>query len=374
MMPLSTDQNISHKFLNLNWGLIALISLMALIGALALYSAANGSMSPWASKHIARFVVCLCGMIVIAMIDIRWWYRLAYIPFVLGIMLLLAVELTGRIGMGAQRWIDLGVLQLQPSELMKIAIIMVLARYYHTVGADNANNPLLMFWPLLLIAIPTGLVMIQPDLGTAVMMMIAGGAVMFMAGVSIWFFLSIMAVVILSLPIIWQFLHDYQKDRIMTFLNPETDPLGAGYHILQSKIALGSGGIEGKGFLKGTQSHLNFLPEKQTDFIFTLIAEEWGLLGGLTVLSIIGLILAYCTWIALQCRHRFARLMAIGLTVNFSLYIVINIAMVMGVIPVVGVPLPLISYGGTSMLSVMIAFGLIISCYVHRDRKLQTFY
>ena len=257
---------------------------------------------------------------------------------------------------------------------MKIAIIMVLARYYHTVGSENANNPLLMIWPVLMILVPVGLVIIQPDLGTAIMMCAAGGAVMYLAGVSIWIYLTLAVVAILSLPVAWQFLHDYQKDRVMTFLNPETDPLGSGYHIIQSKIALGSGGLEGKGFLKGTQSHLNFLPEKQTDFIFTLWAEEWGMLGGLGLLLIIGLILAYCIWISMQCRHRFSRILAIGLTVNFFLYVVINIAMVMGVIPVVGVPLPLISYGGTTMLAVMIGFGLIMSCYIHRDQKLQSFY
>lgn len=371
-LSLSNEQSITQKFLGLNWGLILLISLMALVGGMSLYSAANGALTPWASRHMARYVVCFAGMILIAMIDIRWWFKFAYVPYILGIIMLVVVEVMGHIGMGAQRWIDLGVINLQPSELMKIAIVMVLARYYHTVGSDNANNLLLILWPLILMGLPTALVLLQPDLGTAIMMCLAGASVMFLAGVSVWFYIGTGALCILSLPIIWQFLHEYQKNRVLTFLNPENDPLGAGYHIIQSKIALGSGGLEGKGFLKGTQSHLNFLPEKQTDFIFTLWVEEWGLFGGLALLTVIGLIFAYCLWIATQCRHRFARLLAVGLTVNFSLYIIINIAMVMGVIPVVGVPLPLISYGGTSMLAAMIAFGLIMSCYVHRDRKLHS--
>lgn len=371
---LNTEQNFTQRFLSLNWGLILLISMISVAGVLSLYSAANGSFSPWAAKHLIRYVICFVGMICVAMVDLRWWYRLAYVPFFLGLILLITVEVMGRTGMGAQRWIDLGVFQLQPSELMKIGVIMALARYYHTIGADNVNNPLLILWPLILISLPVGLVLMQPDLGTAIMIALAGGAVLYLAGVSIWFFLGIGSLGILSLPVIWQFLRDYQKERIMTFLNPESDPLGSGYHILQSKIALGSGGIEGKGFLKGTQSHLNFLPEKQTDFIFTLWAEEWGLMGGLGLLTIMGGVFAYCLWIANQCRLRFARILVAGLTINFSLYIIINIAMVMGIIPVVGVPLPLISYGGTSMLAVMIAFGLIMSCYVYRDRKLQSFF
>ena len=371
---LTQEQSFTQKVLNMNWGLMLLITLMAGVGVLCLYSAANGSFTPWASRHILRFIVCFIGMLCIALIDIRWWYRFAYIPFILGLLLLLTVEITGRVGMGAQRWIDLGFMQLQPSELMKIAIIMALAKYYNAIGVDNASSPVLMIAPLLIVGLPAGLVLIQPDLGTSVIIILAGLGVMYLAGVTIWFFLSAFVAGVLSLPVAWQFLHDYQKDRIMTFLNPESDPLGSGYHILQSKIALGSGGLEGKGFLKGTQSHLNFLPEKQTDFIFTLWAEEWGMLGGFALFLIIGLILAYCSWIALQCRQRFARLLAIGLTINFSLYAIINIAMVMGVIPVVGVPLPLISYGGTSMLAVMISFGLMMSCYIHRDRKLQAFF
>jgi rod shape determining protein RodA len=221
-----------------------------------------------------------------------------------------------------------------------------------------------------MILAPVGLVMLQPDLGTGGKILLAGAAVIFLAGAPIWIFVLGIVGGIAAMPVGWMFLHEYQKDRVRTFMNPEADPLGAGYHIIQSKIALGSAGIEGKGFLQGSQAHLNFLPEKQTDFIFTLWAEEWGLLGGVFLLAIMALIFLYCGWIAFRCRHGFGRLLAFGLMVNFSLYVLINVAMVMGVIPVVGVPLPLISYGGTAMLSILVGFGLIMSCNIHRDTKL----
>lgn len=367
---IKDDQSFASKIQQLNWGLVSLITAVAFIGVLCLFSAANGSFSPWATKHILRFIIGLAVMFIISLIDIKWWYKLTWPAFGAGLVLLLIVEIMGHVGMGAQRWIDLGVMKLQPSELMKIAVVMALAKYFHTAAPENVRSIPFLLPAAGLVFLPVGLVLLQPDLGTSLMIIFAGGAMFFMAGVPYWMFGVVIGSVGAALPVVWHFMHDYQKQRVLTFMNPESDPLGAGYHITQSKIALGSGGIEGKGFLKGTQSHLNFLPEKQTDFIFTLWAEEWGLTGGVFLLILFGLIFAYGLWISFRCRHAYGRYLAAGLTVNFSLYIFINIAMVMGLIPVVGAPLPLISYGGTAMLAAMIGFGLIMSCYIHRDAKL----
>jgi len=367
---LHSEQSLVNKFQNINWGLILLLCCISSIGFLALYSAADGNMQPWASRQLTRFVLGLSVMLVVAMIDIRWWYKLSYPLYILGLILLIIVEVKGQIGMGAQRWIDLGFIQLQPSEMMKIAVVMALAKYFHAASIEDIKSIRFLLPAAFLIVAPVALVLLQPDLGTSLMIVMAGTALMFLAGAPLWLFIAGGVLAIASVPVAWFFLHDYQKQRVLTFLNPESDPLGAGYHITQSKIALGSGGIEGKGFLKGTQSQLNFLPEKQTDFIFTLWAEEWGLFGGLLLLLLMGLVFTYGGWIAMKCRHAYGRLLAFGLTVNFSLYVFINISMVMGLIPVVGAPLPLVSYGGTAMLAVLISFGLIISCNVHRDSKL----
>lgn len=369
-VKLNTDQTIFQKLQNLGWGMVILVSLLACIGFTALYSAAGGGIDPWASKQIARFLVGLVGLIIIALIDIKIWYRLTYPIFIVGFILLIIVEVMGHTGMGAQRWINLGFIQLQPSELMKIAVVMALARYFHAASPEEMRSLRFLVPSLVFIALPVGLVLLQPDLGTSLMIVMAGIAMIFLAGAPIWIFITGSVLSAASLPVAWYFMHDYQKQRVRTFLDPESDPLGAGYHITQSKIALGSGGIEGKGFLQGTQSRLNFLPEKQTDFIFTLWAEEWGLMGGLFLLTLMGLIFVYGIAIAFNCRHAFGRLLAMGLIINFSLYVFINIAMVMGLIPVVGAPLPLVSYGGTSMLAALVGFGLILSCNIHRDSKL----
>lgn len=369
-IKLHSDLTLLQKFAHINWGLVCLLTALACVGFTALYSAADGNLSPWASRQMVRFGVGLCGLIFVALVDIKWWQRLAYHCYALGFVLLIIVEVMGHIGMGAQRWIDLGFIQLQPSELMKIVVIMALARYFHGASAEEIRRIRFLIMPALMILAPIALVLLQPDLGTALMIGMAGAAMFFIAGVPLWLFGVGAALLAASTPLVWTFMHDYQKQRVLTFLHPESDPLGAGYHIIQSKIALGSGGISGKGFLKGTQSHLNFLPEKQTDFIFTLWAEEWGLTGGLLLLALVGVIFIYCGWIAMRCRHTFGRLLAFGLMVNFSLYVFINIAMVMGLIPVVGAPLPLVSYGGTAMLAALIGFGLIISCSIHRDAKL----
>lgn len=370
-ISIEKDEGLLARIVNINWGLVALIVMITGVGVACLYSAGGGNINPWASRHLMRFGLGLCIMFFVAMINIRWWYKLSWPIYFLGLTLLVIVEAMGHVGMGAQRWIDLGIIKLQPSELMKIAVVMALARYFHTSTPDDMRSIRYLILPVLVILTPVAMVMLQPDLGTSLMIVTAGVAMLFMAGAPVWMFLTGIGAVAASIPVAWQFLHEYQKKRVMTFLDPESDPLGAGYHITQSKIALGSGGLGGKGFLQGTQSHLNFLPEKQTDFIFTLWAEEWGLAGGIFLLALFGLVFVYGLYIAMRSRHNYGRYLALGLSVNFSLYVFINIAMVMGLIPVVGAPLPLISYGGTAMLSVMIGFGLMISCNIFRDGKVR---
>lgn len=367
---LSGEGSLLQKLRYINWGLMFLITFFAGIGFAALYSAAGGNFEPWASKQMTRFFVFMVGVVIIAMIDIKIWYRAAYPLYVICLVLLLIVEVMGHVGMGAQRWINLGFIQLQPSELMKICVVLALSRYFHSATLEDMKNFRFLFIGLLFLIGPFLLVATQPDLGTASVITMVGIAMFFLAGAPVWIFIVGGIGGIAAMPMGYMLLHDYQKNRVLTFLDPERDPLGTGYHITQSKIALGSGGWQGKGFLQGTQSHLNFLPEKHTDFIFTLWVEEWGFFGGVFLLGLIGVILAYGAWISLRCRHAFGRLMALGLMVNFSIYCFVNIAMVMGLIPVVGVPLPMISYGGTAMMSVLIGFGLMICCNVHKDSKL----
>ncbi len=364
------DESIFQKARNISWGLTLLIIILASVGFTALYSAAGGNFDPWASRQMNRFLIFLCMMFAIALTDIKLLYKAAYPCYAICLVLLVIVDITGHIGMGAQRWIKLGPLQIQPSELMKIAVVLALARYFHTATREDMKNWRFLLIGLLFLILPFLLVAAQPDLGTSGFIVMVGIAMFFIAGAPLWIFIVGLAGGLAAAPIGWLLLHDYQKQRVLTFMDPERDPLGAGYHITQSKIALGSGGIEGKGFLKGTQSHLNFLPEKQTDFIFTLWVEEWGFVGGIFVLAIVAGILAYGAWIAIRCKHSFGRLLAFGLTVNFSIYVFINVAMVMGLIPVVGIPFPMLSYGGTAMMTVLIGFGLIMSCNVHRSSKL----
>ena len=365
-----SQMSLAEKIRNINWGLVVLVSVLAGVGFATLYSAANGHWDPWAGKQVIRYSVAAAVMLGVAVVDLRTWLRGAYLIYGIAFLLLIAVEVRGAIGMGAQRWIDLGVIQLQPSEIMKIALVLALARYFHGLSIEDIGRPLLLVAPMLLVLVPAALVLKQPDLGTAMMLVLGGGVVFFLAGVRLWKFGLVIAGGLGVIPIAWRFLRDYQKNRIYTFLDPESDPLGAGYHSLQSKIAIGSGGVFGKGFLEGTQSHLNFLPEKQTDFIFTMLAEEWGLIGGLALLALYTLIFVYGYAIAFRSRNQFGRMLALGITVNMFLYVFINTAMVMGLIPVVGVPLPLVSYGGTAMLTVMFGFGLLMSVYVHRDLRI----
>ncbi len=362
-----TEMSVRDKIWQINWSLIAVLSAIAGIGFATLYSAAQGSLEPWAAKQMVRFAIGIGIMISVAMVDLRFWLRNAYILYAVAMVLLVAVEAKGTVGMGAQRWIDIGFIQLQPSEIMKIALILSLSRYFHGASFQEIGRPLFLIPPLIMVFAPAALVLKQPDLGTAMMLVMSSGALFFMAGVRLWKFVLVIAGGLGAVPVAWQFLREYQKKRVLIFLNPEDDPLGAGYHITQSKIALGSGGMFGKGYMMGTQSRLNFLPEKQTDFIFTMFAEEWGMMGGLVLLGLYALLLAFGYAIAMRCRSQFGRLVAHGITTTFFLYFFINTAMVMGLVPVVGVPLPLISYGGTAMLSLLFGWGLVMSAYIHRD-------
>jgi len=361
---------IVDKIRRLNIGLIVLLIAIACIGVAALYSAGRGP-EPWAVAHIKRFGMALLVLLVVALIDIRVWLAIAYPAYAISLLLLVAVDAMGKTGMGAQRWLDLKLFQLQPSELMKIAVILAMARYYHFLKPENVGKLLWVIPPVLMIVVPVGLVMVQPDLGTALMLLFGGGAFLFVAGVRLWKFALGIVAGLAALPIGWSFMREYQRNRILTFLDPDRDPLGTGYHITQSKIAIGSGGLWGKGWMQGTQSGLNFLPEKQTDFVFTLWTEETGLAGAALLLGLFVLVLLYGYAIALRCRHHFGRLLAMGITITLFLYVFINTAMVMGLIPVVGVPLPLVSYGGTAMLSVLFACGLLIGVNVHRDVQIS---
>lgn len=361
------DLTLGRKLLAINWLLVLLIAGVAGVGFAMLYSAAGGDMNPWAERQMLRFGVGLMVMIVVATIDIRIWLRYAYMLYFIALVLLVGVEVGGYVGMGAQRWISLGFINIQPSELMKIFMVLALARYFHGIPVEDIGRISRLIIPIVMVALPTALILRQPDLGTAIMLAMTAGALMFLAGVRIWKFAVIGVAAMATAPIAWQFMYTYQKKRVLTFLNPETDPLGAGYHIIQSKIALGSGGLAGKGFMQGPQSHLQFLPEMQTDFIFTMLAEEFGLIGALGLITLYVMIVTYCIVIAVRARNQFGRLVAGGITTTFFLYVFINIAMVTGLIPVVGVPLPLVSYGGTVMMTLLIGFGLIIGVGVHKD-------
>lgn len=364
-----------RKILYLNWPLTLLLASVAGVGFLMLYSVAGGSFSPWAEPQFKRFLLGMGVMLVVALIPIWFWRNISILAYLMSFALLLAVEFFGTVGMGAQRWIDLGFMRLQPSELMKITSVMLLAAYYDWLPPERSSRPTWVLIPVLMILVPTFLVLRQPDLGTSILLMAAGGGVMFLAGVHWAYFaaviaagLGLVAAVFKSRGNSWQLLENYQYRRIDTFLDPSKDPLEAGYHITQSKIALGSGGWSGRGYMQGTQSRLNFLPEKHTDFIFTTLAEEFGFIGGLTLLTLYVLIIVFCVATALAAKDRFSSLVSLGVAITFFLFFAVNMSMVMGLAPVVGVPLPLVSYGGSAMLVLLAAFGLVQSANIHRPR------
>ena len=364
-----------RKLLHLNWPIIILLTAVSCAGFVMLYSVAGGSVDPWMAPQVKRFGAGMVLMIGVAMIPLWFWRNVSVVAFGGSLLLLVAVELFGEVGMGAQRWIDLSFMRLQPSELTKITLVMVLAAYYDWLPPNKTSHPIWVIIPVIIILVPTALVLVQPDLGTAILLLLGGATIMFAAGVHWSYFGTVFAAGIGTIVAVfksrgttWQLLKDYQYRRIDTFLDPSNDPLGAGYHITQAKIAFGSGGWTGRGFMQGTQSRLNFLPEKHTDFIFTTLAEEFGFVGAFALLVLYVLIVVFCLASAMSNKDRYASLMTLGIAMTFFLFFAVNMAMVTGLAPVVGVPLPLVSYGGSAMLVLLVAFGLIQSAHVHRPR------
>ena len=347
-----------------------MLTIIAGAGVVTLYSVADGHWQPWAMRHGIRYIAALSILVVMSLISIRYWMALAYPVYFVALAALIATPIIGATNMGAQRWIEFGGMQFQPSEAMKIGLVMALARYYHGLRAEQVSHILYLIPPALMIGAPVGLVFLQPDLGTALLLAATGVIVVFVAGLSwrIGIIGAIGAVAAAYGAYRFDILKQYQIERILTFLNPDRDPLGQGYHLLQSKIALGSGGLDGKGFMEGTQSQLQFLPEMQTDFIFTIFGEEFGFVGAIGLLLLYLAVILTGLSVSLSAKSHFARLTSVGVVATFSLYVLINTGMVMGLAPVVGVPLPLVSYGGTVMLTIMAGFGLVMSAYVHRDQ------
>ncbi len=364
-------RTLSEKLWRIHWPVLLVAATIGSVGVAALYSTAGGSFEPWAERHALRVAIGLGMLIAVALTPLRIWLGLAYPTYVVALVLLAAVPIVGIEQLGARRWLGTASLSFQPSEIMKVALVAALARYYQWLPLERVSRPQWVVLPLLAIAIPVALTLKQPDLGTAMLFALLGLALLFLAGVNFFYFLGGAALVGGLAPFIWNYLHDYQKRRVLTFLDPDRDPLGAGYHITQSKIALGSGGVNGKGFMFGTQSKLNFLPEKHTDFIFTMLAEETGFVGALGLIGLYGLLLFLIVSMALSVRNQFSRLLIAGAALVIGIYVAINIGMVTGLLPVVGVPLPLVSYGGTSMLTAVFLLGLAMSAYVHRGEPMR---
>ncbi len=353
----------------LPWFLVIMVILISAAGFTMLYSAAGGDVMRWAMPQMVRFVMGFALMVVMALVPLKFWMRYAYVLYAGVLILLVVVQVRGHVGMGAQRWIDLGGLKIQPSELAKLTVILVFARYFQHFPPHKHTAPHFLLVPILLLVIPVVLILKQPNLGTATLLSGIAVWVMFAAGVHRRYFLIGLTCVAVAVPIAWQHLHGYQKQRVMTFLAPETDPLGSGYNITQSMIAIGSGGIGGKGLMKGSQTQLDFLPEKQTDFIFTVLAEEFGFIGGGVLILSFTAVVIYIIGIAHRSVSLFGTLVAHGIAAMLTLHLFINAGMVMGILPVVGIPLPLFSYGGSIMISILCAFGLAMNVWVHRDEK-----
>jgi rod shape determining protein RodA len=367
----TVPRTFQGKLYEINWALVLLLCLLGAAGIGMLYSVADGAWDPWATRHATRFAVGLVMMLIVAMMPPRFWMAMSYPAYLGALALLLGVEFFGLTIQGSQRWLELGPIRVQPSEVMKIAVVMALARFYHDLPREKVSGPTGVLVPLALIGMPAVLILHQPDLGTALLVVATGAVLIFLSGLNWKIIGAALVAAAVAIPLALRYgLQDYQRERIFTFLNPEEDPMGAGYQILQSKIALGSGGLTGKGFLQGTQSHLNYLPEKQTDFIFTMLGEEFGFIGGIAILALYLIVLANAVAIATSCKSTFLKMTVMGVATTFALYVIINTGMVMGMLPVVGVPLPLVSYGGTVMLTVLFGFGLILGAHVHRNADL----
>jgi rod shape determining protein RodA len=372
-MTITSARNpntVFERFRKLNWPIITVLCALAFIGVLMHFSVSSGAWTDMPLTHGLRFAVLLTIAVLAAMLlDSRFWLAAAYPLYVGALLLLIAVELFGETRMGATRWLDLGPVSLQPSELMKIGIVLALARYYQDLDPRKSGTVLWIVPPFLMIVAPVGLIMHQPDLGTAMLILMAGVVIMFLAGL-LWRIIAAGAIVAIGGAIYayTAVLHDYQRDRVNVFLGITDDPLGAGYHVLQSKIAIGSSGLFGRGYLQGTQSQLDFLPEKHTDFIFTMIVEEFGLLGGVLVLGLFAALMALAMQVAMRARTLFGKLAAAGVAATLACYVFINTAMVIGLVPVVGIPLPIISFGGTAMMTLMAGFAIVLSIDLHRDQ------
>ncbi|MBC6403017.1 MAG: rod shape-determining protein RodA [Hyphomonadaceae bacterium] len=371
MSAITIRAGLMGKLHEVNWLLPVLVIVLGSIGVAMIFAATDGVWSQGAQQHVIRVMFAGVLMLTVATIHIRLWYHLAYPVYFIALVMLAGVDFVGVSVNGAQRWFDLGVTRIQPSELMKPGLVLALARYYHDLPEWRVSHIFGLTGALLIIAIPTQFILRQPDLGTTVLLATTGVAVIFLAGIN-WRIITTAALLAsIALPLFYMYgLKDYQRRRIATFINPESDPMGAGYHIQQSKIALGSGGTSGKGFMNGTQRQLEYVPENRTDFIFTVIGEEFGLIGGLVTMGLYALIIGLCMRLAFQCRYLFSKLLILGLTTTFALYVFINLAMVMGLAPVVGVPLPLVSYGGTVTLTVMLGFGLVLSAHLYRRAEM----
>lgn len=368
------DFDFIKKIQNFPYHIIIAITMIVSFGITILYSAAGGSMYPWAIKQMIYFCIAFGIMLTISFIKIEYLYRYAYLFYFLSLCMIIFVHIYGHTAMGATRWINLGFMKLQPSEIMKIAVVFALARSFHNINSEDIKRLEFLIIPIMIIMLPFLIILKQPDLGTAMIILLLGGFMLFIAGVSYWVFITAGTIVAGLGPIIWNLLHDYQKNRILIFLNPELDPRGAGYNITQSKIAIGSGGMWGKGLLQGTQSQLDFLPEHQTDFIFTMLLEETGFIGGVLLILTYIFIIISSIIIATNAVNHFLRLLAIGSCIIFFLHIFINTAMVMGLIPVVGVPLPFLTYGGTMMVTSMMCFGIIVNTYLNSNNQLKKHY
>ena len=357
---------IFEKIKKLNYLFLFIILIISTIGFLALFSASNGSLDPWAKKQIIRFIICFVLLISISLIDIKILYKYTYIIFFLSFLLLASVEIAGTFGLGAKRWIRIFGISIQPSELIKITIILALSKYYHNLKFENIGKVISVVFPLIVILSSCAFVLIQPDLGTTIIILLLGTIIMFVAGTKIWKFVLSLLVFLISLPIFWNNLKPYQHKRVLSFLDPESDPLGAGYHSIQSKIAIGSGGFWGKGLFAGTQSRLNFLPEKHTDFIFSVFAEETGFFGVILLISLFTFIILKGLNIAFRAADRFGFFLSLGLIISIAFYIIFNIGMTVGIFPITGIPLPFVSYGGSSLITNYFAVGLLLNVEMRR--------
>ncbi len=369
-MILSTSLNsTSYSFIDklkaVDYFLIIIVAIIGSISVFSIYSTESGNFSYYTKNHLTRFLVFFFMFLVVSFVRVSFWYKQAYIFYILGILLLLLVIFFGISASGSKRWINFFIMNLQPSELMKIAIIVCFARYYHRIQSSDIQSYKYLLQPIILLLIPCYLVITQPDLGTAILIAGSGLAIIWLAGLNLKYFIYSGLILLVSLPFVISILKPYQKSRILTFFNPDRDPLGAGYQIIQSKIAIGSGGLLGKGFLQGTQSYLEFLPEKHTDFIFTLFSEEFGFVGSMILILLYALLIYRIIRIGFSSRSFFAKLYCFGFASALFLYIFVNIAMVVGLLPIVGAPLPIMSYGGSSMLSIMLGLGIVMSCKIY---------